>query len=47
MIFESCLECLNNLHSPGNEEIGIVLEKVIRLHPDSKKLIRRLEEAAL
>jgi hypothetical protein len=24
-IFETCLECLNNLHSPSNEEMGIVL----------------------
>jgi hypothetical protein len=24
-IFEACLECLNNLHSPANEAIGEVL----------------------
>jgi hypothetical protein len=24
-VFEACLECLNNLHSPANEAVGEVL----------------------
>lgn len=46
-IFETSLECLNNLHSPSNEEMGAVLEAAIKNHPDNRKLIKRLEEAAL
>lgn len=47
MIFSSSLECLNNLQSPANEELGKVMEVAIRIHPNNRKLIRRLEETAL
>lgn len=47
MIFSSSLECLNNLQSPANEELGKVMEIAIRIHPNNRKLIRRLEETAL
>ena len=41
MIFNVCLECLNNLHSAANEDMGKVLEAVIKAYPSNRKLIKK------
>jgi hypothetical protein len=33
LVFNTSLDCLNNLHSPANEQMGKVLESAIRIHP--------------
>ena len=33
IIFDCCLDGLNNLHSPINDELVKLIEKVIEVHP--------------
>lgn len=47
LIFETCLECLNNIQSASNEEIKSLLELIIKIHPKSNNLLKRMEDVAL
>lgn len=47
LIFNTSLECLNNLQSPANEENLKVIEAAIGAHPQHRNLIKKLEETAL
>jgi hypothetical protein len=42
LIFDTCLECLNNLQSPSNEPLGRVVAAVVSRHPNAKELLRRM-----
>lgn len=47
LIFETCLDCLNNLQSSSNEEMGSVIELLLKVHSDKTTLLKRLESMAL
>jgi hypothetical protein len=46
LIFDTCLECLNNLQAPSNEPMGRVVAAVLSKHVGAKELLRRMEEKA-
>ena len=47
LIFDTCLECLNNLQSISNEEMISVMELIIKKYINYKELFKRMEDKAL
>ena len=47
LMFETSLECLNNLQSTANEEFCAVMEVVLRNSIDRMALLKRMEARAL
>lgn len=46
-MFETCLECLNNLQSAANDDMAALMDFIIKIYPDSNKLLKKMEDAAL